>query len=69
MVCKLDEQSLNVESEWAAHPVYYHPFQKMTTTIERTVVYIAATTTVTPTAINSASNMSQIQIMHWPIRY
>lgn len=59
----------NVESEWAAHPVYYHPFQKMTTTIERIVVYIVATTTVKQTAINSAYNMNQIQTMFWPIRY
>lgn len=59
----------NVESEWVAHPVYYHPFQKMTTTIGRIVVYIAATTTVKQTAINSAYNMNQMQIMFWPIRY
>lgn len=60
----------NVESEWAAHPVFYHPFQKMTTTIERIVVYIAATTTAIQIAINSAySNMNQIQIMFWLIRF
>ena len=40
----------NVESEWVARPVFYHPFQKTTTTIERTVDYIAAIIIVTQTA-------------------
>lgn len=58
----------NVESEWVARPVYYHPFQKITTTIGRTVVYIVATTTVTQTA-SLIFKTIPILVMHWPIRF